>query len=149
MLSNDKLDPLSIAFSEALFAEFPAWEALAEIVEGDDTAECHMELTVRQSGTERALLLSTADHEITIGFDHWHTHLGPFLGLDTAGSAAQAMTIIRDFINELTVATVSFRDGAWIESGLSYRAAPKAFKPDTTTNVFSWHGTYDQTVVTP
>lgn len=149
MLAHRNMDELSVAFSDALFTEFPEWEARARIVREERNGTNYIELSVAQEGTDRALYLSTADNEVTIGFDRWHTHIGPFLGLDIAESAAQAMTIVRDFIDELTVVTVSYRDGAWIESGLGYRAAPKAFKPQSTTKVFSWRRTHDTTITTP
>jgi hypothetical protein len=149
MLAHDHMDAVSVAFANALFAEFPDWEALAKTVTDERNGTSYVELSVGQDGTDRALYLRTADNEITIGFDRWHTHIGPFLGIDVADSVAQAMTIIRDFINEVTVVTVSYRDGAWIESGLGYRTAPKALQPQSITKVFSWRRTYATTIETP
>jgi hypothetical protein len=149
MLPHEKMDALSAAFTDALFREFPEWEANAEVIANENGGTHYVEIVIGQGGSDRALHLSTAENEITVGFDRWHTHVGPFLGLGIAESLAQAMTIIRDFINELTVVTVSYRDGAWIESGLGYRTAPRAFQSRSITKVFSWRNTYDTTIETP
>lgn len=143
------MDALSVAFADALFTQFPVWEALAKTAIGEAGGRDYIEVNLPQEGTDRKLYLSTADDEITIGFDHWHTHVGPFLGIDIEESVAQAMAIIRDFIDELSVVSISYRDGVWLESGLGYRAAPGALKPQTTTNVFSWRRTFDTTITTP
>jgi len=93
--------------------------------------------------------LSTADDEITIGFEHWHTHVGRFLGIDTTESVATAMTIIENFVAERTVVKISYRDGVWLKSSLDYVVAPSEPEPHSTTEVLSWGGTYDETIQTP
>jgi hypothetical protein len=149
VLAYDKMDQLSQEFARALFLEFPNWERLAEDVEDEKTGAHCIEVNVPQEGANRQLHLSTTGNEITIAFDHWHTHIGPFLGLSTAESVDEAIVIIVDFVNEHTVVKVSRRDGVWIESGLEYLVAPCKPTPHSTTEVFSWRGTYDQTVETP
>jgi hypothetical protein len=76
-------------------------------------------------------------------------HFGPFLGLKTEDSVAQAIACIESFINQETVVTVCRRDGVWIESGLEYLVAPSALKPRSTTEFFSWCRTHDKTVNVP
>jgi hypothetical protein len=149
VLIYDGMDELSQDFARALISAFPNWERLAKAVNDDKTGANYIEVDLPQEGTDRLLHLSTADDEITIAFEHWHTHIGPFLGIDTAESVATAITIIESFVTEQAVVKVSHRDGVWIESSLEYRVAPSEPKPHSTTQVFSWRRTYDETIETP
>jgi hypothetical protein len=145
----DGTTKLSRRFAEALFAMYADWEQFARVVRDGNTDTKHMEIEVPQSGTERVLHLSTANDEVTITFDQWHTHIGPFLGISPEETVATALQIIEDFITEQTIVQISYRDGAWLESGLPYRAALGELKPNSTTRVYSWLGTYDNTIETP
>lgn len=142
----DGLNELSREFARALFTAFPDWEPFARIVSDDTTGTDHLEVEIKQDGTDRVLHLSTVDNEITIGFDRWHTHVGPFLGLTTPESVAGAMTIIETFVTEQTVVKVSYQDGVWTGSSLQYLADPGAPEPHASTEVYSWRRTYDETL---
>ena len=145
----ERMDELSQDFSRALFSAFPAWEQLAKSVKDGKTGASYIEVDIEQEGTNRVLHLSTADDEITISFEQWHTHVGRFLGIDTKESVAMAMTILEGFVNEQTVVKISYVDGVWRESSLEHLVAPSEPKPHSTTEVFSWLGTYDETIETP
>jgi len=148
VLNYDGMDELSQAFAQAFVSTFPQWEQLAKAVKDEKTRVSYIEVDVGQEGTDRVLHLSTADNEITIGFDNWHTHIGPFLGSDTAESVAEAIAIIESFIAEETIVKVSRRDGVWIESNFEYLVAPSEPKPNSTAQVFSWRRTHDKTIDT-
>jgi hypothetical protein len=145
----DGTDELSREFARSLFSMFPAWEGLARIVNDEKMGGNFIELDVKQAGTDRLLHLSTADAEMTIGFEHWHTHVGPFLGIDTVESVATAMNIVEDFVAERTVVKIVHRDGVWIRSSLEYLVAPGEPEPRSTTKVFSWRRTYDAIIEIP
>jgi|SRR5579872_3461956 len=149
VLIYNGMDELSQVFARALFSTFPNWERFLKTVNDDKTGAHYIEVVVPQEGTDRLLHLSTVDHEITIAFEQWHTHLGTFLGIDTAESVATAITIVESFVTEQAVVRISHRDGVWIESSLEYHAAPSEPKPNYKTQVFSWRRTYDETIETP
>jgi hypothetical protein len=143
------MDKLSLSSASALFSAFPDWERLGKVVDDDKTGASYLEVDVPQEGTDRFLRLTTADGEITIAFERWHTHVGPFLGIDIVESVDTAITIVESFVTEQTVVKVSHRDGIWLESGLEYRVAPGEPRPHSTTEVFSWRRTYDEAIETP
>jgi len=68
--------------------------------------------------------------------------------MSIAESAAMVIRMIEDFLAEQTVVTVSRQEGVWAGSSLAYVAAPGELQPHSTTQVFSWHRTYDQTIET-
>jgi len=138
-------DELTRRFTEALFDEFPDWRRFANPVT-ENSGNIAIEIKVPQDSTKRFLYLATTDGEITIGFDQWHTHVGPFLGISLEESVATALNMIEDFLREETVVLILERNGVRIESGLHYRAAPSSRVPDATTKVFSWKRTYDETI---
>jgi hypothetical protein len=148
MLAYDRMDELSREFGRELFLAFPDWERLAKDSKDEKTGAYHLDVDIPQEGSDRQLRLSTADDEITISFDRWHTHVGPFLQISSAEAVATAIYMIEAFVAEETIVTVSWREGLWIGSGCPYVAAPGKLEPHTTTQVFSWHGTYDQTIET-
>jgi hypothetical protein len=145
----DKLSEISQAFAKALFVTFPHWEALAKVVQVDDAKPPILELTVPQDGTDRVLYLSTADDEITVGFDYWHSHIGPFLGIETGESVEQAIGIIEAFVNEQTVVIVTYREGKWVQSSLHNVSTPPELETNSTSHIFSWKRTYDDQIETP
>ncbi|MBV8705754.1 MAG: hypothetical protein JO028_01105 [Acidobacteriaceae bacterium] len=73
MLAYDNMNELSQEFGRELFLVFPDWERLAQDILDDKTGVHYLEVNIPQEGSERQLHLSTADHEITIAFDQWHT----------------------------------------------------------------------------
>ncbi|QOY86038.1 hypothetical protein [Paludibaculum fermentans] len=136
---------LTALFRKALFDEYPEWLTyLKDPPQG--AANETLEVEIPQAGTGRALLLMTGGEEITLGFDAWHTHLGPFLGLSIEESVEDAMMMIRAFVNEETVVAISYLDGVWQESSFHYRVAPGERNPLWITKVFSWRQTYDAAV---
>jgi hypothetical protein len=146
VLNYHELDELSLDFAKAVFSAFPDWERGARVMRNDETGLSSLEVDVVQEITGRVLHLSSIGDEITLAFEHWHTHVGPFLGIDVAESIATAMGIIKDFISEETVVTITDRGGLWIGSSLQYRAAPGEPEPNSTTRIYSWRGTYDKVV---
>jgi hypothetical protein len=144
----DGMGELSKASDRALFSRYPEWRRYLSVLRDEETGADYLQVEVPQEGTDRFLYLSTANGEITMGFDYWHTHVGPFLGLNIEESVAQAMTTIESFMNEETVVTVCRRDGVWIRSGLDHLAAPSEPMPNSTTEFFSWRRTHDKAITT-
>lgn len=75
-MNYDDLDELLRRFAEKLLSTFPAWEAFARVIR-DASGIANLQVEVAQPGTDRVLYLGTVGREITIGFDEWHTHVGP------------------------------------------------------------------------
>lgn len=143
MHPEQRLDALSECFIHALFQAFPQWMSLAREVDSGNGLR-HIEVDIPQEGATRHLNLSTATGNITITFDGWHTHVGPFLGMNERECAAMAITIIDSFITENTVVVVETRDGKWVGSRLEYLDAPSANDPTCMNHVYSWRGTHDR-----
>ena len=141
-----ELDELSAAFVAELFDQFPEWKPFLQIVETPGSERATVEVSVPQEHTGPFLVLSTDPKQITISFDQWHTHVGPFLCTDIKGSVYTVMTMIREFVEEERVVEIVHRDGKWLHSGLCYRAVQRNPEPNATTTTYSWLGTYDNTV---
>ena len=147
-MNYEGLDELSHRFARKLFSAFPAWTRFARTINGANGIT-GIQIEVVQDGSNRILQLSTTADEITIRFEGWHTHVGPFLGIDIEESVETAIRIIESLVSEETVVMVAYRDGKWIGSSLSYRVAPSKPTPNSTTKIFSWRGTYDDAVQNP
>jgi hypothetical protein len=138
-----ELDELSAALVAALFEQF------LRIVDTPGSERATVNVSVPQAHTGCALVLSTDSKQISISFDQWHTHIGPFLCVDIEGSVLTVMTMITELVEEARVVEVVHRDGKWLHSGLCYRAVPRNPEPNATTKTHSWLGTYDNTVTIP
>jgi hypothetical protein len=141
------LDELSRLFAEKLFDRFPEWKSYGRVV-ADKTGDV-LEVHVPQPEGDSALHISTWDGEITIGFDMWHTHIGPYLGLDVSESIADAISTLESFVAEETVVKVEYKDGAWARSRLDDRKAPSELRRGLTTKFLSWRHTFDRVVEIP
>jgi hypothetical protein len=145
MLDRSSLNPLSRSFAELLFQEFGEWEKFAELLPDPyGSGGSAMEVTVAQTGTDRALRVRTDDNEITVGYDMWHTHVGAFMGISDSEAIELALADIRSIIAEQSVIVVVYRDGKWERSSLEYADSVVAVDPGSTTHVYSWKGTYDR-----
>jgi len=140
---------LTKRFRKVLLARFPEWRRFATITRASGNEVPVLELAVPQEGTDRFLRLSTANNEITIQFDRWHTHLGTFLGIGIAECVETAVQMIEDFVWEERLVEIIYRGDVWCSSGLYYRVAPSPPEPHATTKIYSWRRTYDQIVETP
>lgn len=145
-MDYEKLDELSRRFAESLFAVFPAWRGLATAGIDSTTGCASIEVRIPQEGSGRFLHIETANNEITIAFDEWHTHIGPFLGISVGESVTTAINIIRSFVTEEAVVQVVYQHGAWKQSGMHYLAAPSETVLQATTKIYSWKHTYDQVI---
>jgi hypothetical protein len=139
MLDRSQLNKLSAAFADRFFSVYPEWELFATKLD-----EGMFEVFVPQAGTDRQLWVSTQDNELTIGFDHWHEHLGAFLGLSDADAIEQTMEGVRSIVQEDLVVLISFRGGKWVKSTKRKPFEPLVIEPGGTTHVYSWRGTHDR-----
>ena len=140
------LDDQSRQFALRLFSIFPQWESFAEPVPRDEADAGAFELKVPQPGTPRVLEINTHKQEITICFGEWHTHLGTFLGLTIGEAADLAVDMVRGIVAEERIVSITYRDGRWSGSSLSYVEAPSTQEANSTTEVYSWFGTHDQVI---
>ena len=143
---DDIGDELSQTFAQALISAFPEWQNLASVVPGSQERDRFIEVVVPQEGTDRFLRLSTEDEEISIAFDDWHEHIGPFLGFTTAQSVEAALKLIEDFTDERIVVKVFRRNGVWDGSTIEAPDEPIRVPPHCTMQVVSWRGTFDRTI---
>ena len=141
MLNRGTLSGLSAAFAECLFLAYPEWEGLANNLDGGA-----FKVEIPQPGTDRTLWSDTQDAEITVGYDHYHAHFGPFLGLSDQESITQAMDEIRAIVQEDMVVMNSFRDGKWVQSMLGRPDKSVVTQPGGTTHIYSWLGTHNRTL---
>lgn len=138
------LDPLSEAFAEALFAEFPWMRGHSGPPEDSALAGTLWVLYSPPPAREdTAFSISTADGEITIGFSAFHTHFSwPPEGED------DALEFIRDLIAERILIEAWFKAGRWTGSGtLQPGESPnlRAMEDDHQVWVRSWSGRHDRT----
>lgn len=106
------MDPFSAAASEQIFAAFPEWRAIArEEQAGDGSSFLVVEVTPPATAmVEHGLVIDTANQEVTVGFDCYHTHFDESIGDGERFGIEAALEFVRQIVNE-RVAVVSWWDG--------------------------------------
>lgn len=94
---------------ELLFAEFPKWRSLAKLEVGADGSE----YTVVEvsppaaANVEHGLVVDTANEEVTVGFDAYHSHFDDWVGDGSQFGTEAAIEFIKQLLQE-KVAVVSW-----------------------------------------
>ena len=135
--------------SDALFAVFPEWRALARTDVGEEGIEFMVvEITPPlAANVEHGLVIDTSNAEVTVGFDCYHSHFDDWLGDGANFGTTAAIEFIKQIIYE-KIAVVSWWNGdewrgsAQLEVGGSLHA-PDWATPGTynrgTGPVVGWH----------
>lgn len=128
-------------FAEKLFSAFPAFRDLA-IVEGNSFV---VEVTAPNPAARAPLFISTADEEVTVGFDAWHCHFDGMLEKDDEEIFASSIALVRDLLAE-RVAVLAWLDGdQWLGSSCAKVDEVDAeLQSGDTGYAITWRGTHDR-----
>jgi hypothetical protein len=96
------LDPFSAATAEEIFSAFPEWRPLARIQEADDgTASLVIEVVPPvDANVEHGLIIDTSNGEVTVGFDHYHSHFDRWSGDGEHFGTRIALEFVRQILEE-------------------------------------------------
>ena len=146
------LNPYSRRFAEVLFAAFPEWRAfmlddLPEIFTGDTEGS----LIVRVPCPAPAewppehswLLIDTADGEVTITWDMFHTHFGNFSDVPESTSFEQAISFLSRLVSEKFCIAIAKNGDKWAGSMTIQHGQAPDFLAGSSVYSRSWRGTYD------
>jgi hypothetical protein len=108
-LDKKLLDGFSVGFATALFAVYPEWESVAEMDSDSGQTGHYLLLRVQPPKGARAahpLIIHSDNDEVTVGFDHYHSHFD----WPPADEEAGPLKFIQDILDE-RLAVLSFWDG--------------------------------------
>ena len=146
------MSDFSAAASEQLFARHPEWRRYAKS-EKEEDGKRFIRLEVPAPAEANAisgLIVSTANDEVTVEFDYYHTHFDDMVGDGTNFGAEAALSFIEQVLAE-KVAAVSWWDGEqWrgstlVEAGQKPQANTFT-RPFNRVRVRSWRGTLNADV---
>ena len=138
--------------SEQLFARFPQWRQYAKSeAEADGRPFIRVEVPAPAGANARSgLVVSTANDEVTVEFDYYHSHFDDMVGDGTNVGTEAALDLVAKLLAE-KVAAVSWWNGEdWrgstlIEAG--EKPEPHDFtRPFNRVRVRSWKGTLNADV---
>jgi hypothetical protein len=106
------MDPFSIAASNEIFAAFPEWRATAREEKAEDGSTfLVIEIApTPEAQVEHGLVIDTANQEVTVGFDCYHSHFDESAGDGVNFGIEAALEFVRQIICE-RIAVVSWWDG--------------------------------------
>jgi hypothetical protein len=141
MTGRDMLSQLSRVFCDQLFAAYPEWRPYCRPWTDDPGA---VVIEVPSPVPGRSLFCDTIDGEVTIGYDHWHTHFGSYPDLSAEEAVAEALEWIRNILDEKTLIQVDYREGTWEGSSSIEPGSDIALSPGVKTQILSWTGRLDK-----
>lgn len=143
------MNNFSTKSAEQLFAKYPDWRKYAKFdneADGKPFIRLEVPSPVAASSTG-GLILSTANEEVTVEFDYYHSHFDDMVGDGENFGTEAALAFIDQILRE-EVAVVSWWNGddwrgsSTIEAG-EFPIASQAMNPFSRTRVRSWKGTLD------
>jgi hypothetical protein len=148
------MDPFSIAASNEILAAFPEWRAIAR-EEPAENGSSFLLIEVAppaEAQVEHGLVIDTANQEVTVGFDCYHSHFDESVGDGRNFGTQAAVEFIRQIVSE-RIAVVSWWDGdRWCGSGESEAGAtletPSWVKGFDRIRIRSWKGSLNADIVT-
>ena len=142
------MDTFSTEVSKELFSQFPQWREFARSETADDGTE-YLVIEVpapADSGADYGLTIDTANGEVTVGFDNYHSHFDSLVGDGEHFGTKAALAFVRQILAE-RVGIVSWwcnetwRGSAQIEAGTSPTVPTWTTASDINrVRVRSWHG---------
>lgn len=117
MLSLDQLDEYSRLAVPLILARFPEWEPWASLLTGHGPSEAAVEFRVPCPSTAvlSGLWVSTDGGELSVGFDHHHTHFMAYDG-DDRQQIESGLEYASDFIEERAGVISWYVDGRFAGS---------------------------------
>jgi hypothetical protein len=136
------LNPFARRFADALFSRHPDWRLLAN-VDGDKADCLIVSIEAPAEAASAGPLLITADDEVTVGFDFYHSHFDWPPMFEEMDTAVNALSFIEAILSD-EIGVVSYWNGdAWQASSIFERAeAEETVHPSGATRVRrrSWRG---------
>lgn len=147
------MDPFSVATANEIFAAFPEWQPLARQEQADD-GSFFLVVEVAppaEANVEHGLVIDTANREVTVGFDCYHSHFDQWVSDGDHFGTQAALEFVKHIVNE-QVAVVSWWQGEeWRGSSqLDAGASPEPPSWQTSFNrvrIRSWKGSLNADIV--
>lgn len=140
-----------LADAAELWAAFPEWKELAR-VETDDSGNQYLLIEVKSPAATcigQGLVIDTSNDEITVSFDHYHSHFDEWLGDGDQIGTLAALEFIKQLVNE-RVAVASWWEGEQWRGSTQIETGSPVENPswidtgaDLRLRVRSWNGTYN------
>lgn len=150
-MKSDTLDEFSKSFAERLLATYPEWLLFAKACRSAGGDHDHLVVEVPPpEGADAAspLRIDTANGEVTVEFDYYHTHFDwPPDTLPLALRAADPMAFIAAILSEEVAVASGWEGGVWLGSWLVEEQANLALDGAlgrvTHIRVRSWRGAWN------
>ena len=144
------MDELSKDFADALFREFPDWRPLARVERLESGAD-FLVVEVPPPSTaavDSPLVVTTQGEEVSVFFDHWHTHFGWPTEMPVPNLFEDPIIFLRELVTERIVIAVWHNGQEWRGSSAhpvdDLVSKPDEFKPVSEVRIRSWRGTFNR-----
>jgi hypothetical protein len=143
------MDEFSSATAEKVFAAFPEWRALARTEQaGDGSSFLVVEVAPPlEANVEHGLIIDTSNGEVTVGFDHYHSHFDQWVGDGEHFGTEAALQFVQQILEEREAVVSWWNNEQWRGSSrLAVGSSPEV--PTWLSNynrvrVRSWKGTFN------
>ncbi len=146
------MNEFSLATAEEILAAFPEWRTLTRTEEADD-GDTFLALEVvppLEANVEHGLVIDTSNGEVTVGFDHYHSHFEQWVGDGEHFGTQAALQFVKQILEE-RVAVVSWWHNEEWRGSSQFEVGSPPQEPTWSTDynrvrVRSWKGTFNADV---
>ncbi len=109
------MDPFSLASAEEIFSDFPDWRPFAREEKADDGSSFLLiELPApHEANVDHGLVIDTANQEITVAFDCYHSHFGAWVGDGPHFGTEAALEFVKQVLEERVAAVSWWQNEQW------------------------------------
>ena len=147
-----ELNEYSSRFADVLFSAFPEWrryqfEKLPEIFSGDTTGSLLVYIPCPTPSKDlpdgNYLLIETADGEVTVSWDRFHTHFDMWSGVPETQGFTEAVEFLHSLITEEVSIAITMDGSKWRGAGVvqSVNSEDRLSESETLPNLSSFAGT--------
>ena len=152
-MNLEALDDFSSDFAKHLFSVFPDWILLAKSERAEGALLDYLVVEVPpspQADPASTLLIHTDNQEVTVGFDHFHTHF--FAGENA--SYSEILKFIASILGDELASVSEWHGDKWYGSWTLERAevddlSTAGLGPGSRIRVRSWNGSLDRDLAGP
>jgi hypothetical protein len=146
---SKQMDHFSVTTAEEIFSNFPEWRSIAREEEAEDGSSFLLvEVPAPlEANVDHGLVIDTANGEVTIGFDCYHSHFDAWTGDGQHFGTQAALEFVKQILTE-RVAIISWWQGEQWQGSAQLEAGKAPESPSWRTDfnrirVRSWKGSFN------
>jgi hypothetical protein len=139
----DELNNYSLKVLDLVIKTYPSWGGFAQVGEFKGEKYLEIKIPAPYQPTERDLMITTWNDDLTISFDWFHAHYGRWFKTPKE-AFEKAHIFIERILQEDFIVAIKMVDGSWAGSKGYTPSILHEIKEGEVSYIRSWRGTYNR-----